>query len=591
MSDEHLFGFGKSEIYGCPWHGLVRTNRLTLPNGAHIDGTFSASSARGAVRLAVPGAPAVSRTPEQLAADAVAGYQWRNDAPVMLVSSSSPLLRLYGAGRDTVAQSIYAAGLGNCWAVLLPNSMDVNAARTELVHPATLSAIGRLKLGGVPEEDVRSVTVTLGGYEAFNPYSPMVMLDALPDGSAAILGRAVYSAEQELTVVPFPAAGFALMTVSGAGTDELPLSVNLSLLSAPLASDSDTKIGGAPLPPSTYFFDRRIGPSSDYTAEEDPEDENDVMCPDKRRDLLGATITRTGPVEDLREMELMGFVVGYWFDPSTGAPQAVKTDMRYERRVEIDFEFDVQAVVPAFFFTKYKWNPTLGVCEVQGDLDTFQEPAGMSYRWVGRSSIVTTENIELALIVGGEVSRAALRYEYEWVADYDVEAPTAPGQGERLFPVLPSGVLNQAERLFLNDELVDERVYPVSIAAPGIGPTKMAFDRDNTFASGVAAQWLPGVVQSFHTMGNDRPAAALRLYWLSNHLVGLREIVRGTNGAEITGPVTRNNYGPTAYPGGVNPTEFNSLAMIGTSIRPLYGARSPLTGAMTLGQLDKVVYI
>lgn len=591
MMDEHAISFGKSEIYGCPWHGLVRTNRLTLPNGQHIDGTFSAASARGSVRLAVPGVPAVSRTPEQLAADTAAGYQWRNDASILLVSSSSPVMWLYGAGRTIAAQGIYAAGPGNCWSVLLPNSMGLNAGRTQLVQPATVSAIGRLKLGGVPDEDVRSVTVTLGGYEEFNPYSGLLMLDARPDGSAAILGGLTYSDEQELRVIPFPAAGFALMSVSGTGADESPLAVNLELISPPLARDGESKTGGAPLPASTYFFDRRIGPSSDYTDEEDPEDENDVLCPDKRKDLQGASVTRSGPVNDTREMELNGFVVGYWFNPSTGQPQAVTTDMRYKRNVEIAFDFDVQAVVPAFFFTRYKWNTTLEACEAEGAIDSLQNPADMSYRWLGNSSIVTTEEIELALIVGEEVSRAKLRYEHEWQAEYNVLAPTAPGQGVRLFPVLPSGTLNQVERLFLNDELVDELIHPVSIAAPGIGPVKMIFDRDNTFAGAVPEQWLPSVAQSFHTIGDSRPAVAVRLYWLSNHLVGLREIVRGTNGELVNGPVTRNNYGPAAHPGGVNPAEFNSLAMTGSSIRPLYGARSPLTGAMTLGQLDKVVYI
>src|SRR3990167_4501623 len=181
MSDEHSLSFGKSEIYGCPWHGLVRLNRLTLPNGQRIDGRFSANSARGTVRLAVPGVPAISRSPEQLAADTAAGYQWRNDAAVLLVSSSSSILQLYGAGRTIVAHGIYAAGPGNCWSVRLPSSMAVNAGRTQLVQPATVSALGRLKLGGVPDEDVRSVPVSLTGYEDFNPYSSLLMLDARPD--------------------------------------------------------------------------------------------------------------------------------------------------------------------------------------------------------------------------------------------------------------------------------------------------------------------------------------------------------------------------------------------------------------------------
>lgn len=594
MSSDQAFELGQSVIYGCPWHGLVRNNRFTAPNGQHIDWTFSAMSARGSVRFAVPGVPAVTRTPEQVAADTTAGYQWRNDAAVMLRSSAQPLLKLYGAGFDISAHALYAAGPGNCWSVLLPSSMAMNGGRTQLLAPATLSAIGRLKLGGAPDEDVRSVPVTLSGYDQYSPSSGMVLLDALPDGRSAILGRVLFSGEQELFVSPFPATGFALMSVSGTGSEESPLAVNLELLSEPLERAGDSKVGGAPMPPPAYFFDRRIGPESDYTDEEDPDDEDDVRCADKRKDLQGASVTRISPTNDTREMELTGFVVGHWFNPSAGQVQAVTTDMRYKRQVQIADDYDVQAVVPAFFLTRYKWNATTETCEVEGDEDNLRPPVDVSYRWLGSSSVVTAEEIELALIVGGnEISRAKLRYEHEWLAAHNVLSPFAPGQGEIAFPVLPSGTLNRVERLYLNDHLVDELIHPASIAAPGndIGSVKMLFDRANTFSTAAPEQWLPSVAQSLHSIADNRPAAGVRAQWLSNHLVCLREIVRGTNGSSPTGPATRNNYGPTAYPGGVSSAEFNSLAMVGNRIRPIYGARSPLTGALTLGQLDKIVYV
>jgi hypothetical protein len=300
-------------------------------------------------------------------------------------------------------------------------------------------------------------------------------------------------------------------------------------------------------------------------------------------------VTYNGPTDDYRAMSLSGFVVGYWFDPS-GAPQAIKTDMSYERRVSIGCSADAQAAVPAFFFTRYRWNTTLNSCEVQGDLDTLITPPERSYNWTYNSIITVTEEIKLSLIVGTEVSSASLRYEYEYRSEMDVLSDIVPPQGFGGFAGL-SGAINRAERLFLNDVMVDELIYPVEVAGVGVGPIKMAFDRNNTFAGAVPSQWLPALAESFHSIGASRPAAALRLYWLSNRLVGLREIVRGTTGVVVNGPVTRNNYGPTAYPGGVNPTEYNSLAMIGGSVRALYGARSPLTGAMTLGQLEKVVYI
>lgn len=61
---------------GLPFHGLWKSGIITLPNDETI--TCPAPANGACVLLRVPGQPAVSRTTEQLAADAAAGMEWRN---------------------------------------------------------------------------------------------------------------------------------------------------------------------------------------------------------------------------------------------------------------------------------------------------------------------------------------------------------------------------------------------------------------------------------------------------------------------------------------------------------------------------------
>lgn len=70
-------------VWGCPWHGLVRNGLLKLPNGSTrpYPGNIGDSQRAGNTYLiANPSAPPLERTPEELAADAAAGRQWRRTA-------------------------------------------------------------------------------------------------------------------------------------------------------------------------------------------------------------------------------------------------------------------------------------------------------------------------------------------------------------------------------------------------------------------------------------------------------------------------------------------------------------------------------
>jgi hypothetical protein len=70
------------KVWGWPWHGLVTSGVLALPNGGTFVPPNAASLANGEARPLNCGAPAVVRTPEEAAQDAAAGRQWRNQAIV-----------------------------------------------------------------------------------------------------------------------------------------------------------------------------------------------------------------------------------------------------------------------------------------------------------------------------------------------------------------------------------------------------------------------------------------------------------------------------------------------------------------------------
>lgn len=72
------FGFGKLGIFGQPYHGLWKGGFITLPNGATK--ACPAPANGGVVLIRQPGQAEVVRSPAEQAADAAAGWEWRNYA-------------------------------------------------------------------------------------------------------------------------------------------------------------------------------------------------------------------------------------------------------------------------------------------------------------------------------------------------------------------------------------------------------------------------------------------------------------------------------------------------------------------------------
>lgn len=156
---------GVITLWGHPWHGLVEDGVLTLPNAATM--AYPAPSGEGEADVLVfqvPGTPAVTRTPEQTAADAAAGRQWLDHA----IISGRSTRRLYGQAIGGNGSWLYAAPDGSRWLVTLadvPGTYDLTTAWT-----ATLTCARFGEFGAAPES--HDLTVTLADWQQDIPGKP-----------------------------------------------------------------------------------------------------------------------------------------------------------------------------------------------------------------------------------------------------------------------------------------------------------------------------------------------------------------------------------------------------------------------------------
>lgn len=580
--DEFTLLFGRHRVLGCPWHGRVQAGVLTLPNTTTLNGFVVGS--RGTLRFQVPGTPAVVRTPEETAADAIAGRQWRTDVAISLRESGTDLY-LYGA-RVITAQIIYAVGPGKCWGVKLPRSVNANSTRTALVDPSTFNLISRL--GYSPEEDAQSIPVALQGYAddpIANPVWARVTWDILPDGSRTVLGE---DSVNSRFGYPMPSAltGFAELRCTGLGTPESPFAAVLELLSgvngvAEQSAEDNmitwTGVWGWQFTVDQEYFDvpGRPCPSIRETYSEsnfflDPAGIPSVNTP--------ATSITTGN----RKASIKGYVLGYWYAPD-GERQAITLDISYD--LNADFVADGRGVgsPPRVFEIEQAIGagnacyPTTAVVMV--------EPG--SYEWQWEATHTTSEDLVIVLRVAGtEVDRHTLRYEYRQVQEYNKRGPTGVNNG----PGDSEGTLSTETRLLLNGEVFDSvsTEIPSGSGLSSILAPVSRIDPNSLFDSGPPNGWLAGLSTNDIRLGAGYTHIwRCYVHWWSNHLVCLREETRSLPNLRIN-----DRYGYTAYPGGVTGSRISSSAPSAfANASPLFGSRNPLTGFVELGKTQPFSFV
>jgi len=586
--DEHALCLGQHRIVGCPFHGLVRSARLTLPNGAHKDSIWFANGVRGSYRLAVPGVPPVARSPAEAASDLAAGYQWRTDAVVNMRNNSAQL-SVYGRGGVT-AQALYAAAPGNCWTISLPFNMDANPDKTWLVNVAELKRYGQLAFAHTGE--FLPLAVSLTGYDSVAPLSYPVrrplLWDSLPDGSKVIIGEAVFSPSSD-NYVPSSFAGFDLLSISGTGLPGAPITASLSPLSPVL-------------PGETMYSDALGTLAARWTIDFDAVDEfrpvagepcewlyrtienpHAVLLPPgtpsaEEPSISIATGTRTAAIT--------GYVLGWWF-ALDGTPTPITLDMSYSITAAYDFSISAAGSPPPEF--AYRYELSGGVCALAAGAGDVVEVG--AYTWSAAVEQSCGELVELVLRVGGvEVDRYKVRAEFLYTLVYSDTIPAELGPSQRPLPPSSGATFTHKRELFVNDVLIDDDTQ-TGDSAVGLGdalPVRM-LDPSNLSANAEVKDWLPSLTQSWFKLDvNPAVTCSGGPHWWSNHLVCLKRMQRpwpGSNGISAV-------YGATASPEGLTAGEIEVPAPSPTSnAETRYGARNPFTGDVLLGQTQPVTFI
>lgn len=587
---------GRQRVMGCPYHGLIRGSQLTLANGTTIDDRWFADGVRGSYRVAVPGVVPVVRESAEVAADTLAGYEWRTDA-VMHLRHNDQRLELYGR-KSFEADALYAQAVGNCWAVKLPTDRAMLGGKTGLVQAATLARFGALSF--TPVADVRPVAVTLSGYSPIDsqdyPRNDARTWDSLPDGSQVILGGWQHNARYERHV---PRGAFDLLHISGTGDAGSPFAVTLEKLSneqTGVATQVDNFVSWSGVVRWVPQDVEEFIPPIDSSADTSDWLKYSVTGSTLTIDPAGIPSAMTPSlsfVSGTREAKFLGHVIGWWF--VDGVPQPVTEDVEYTLTAEWEINASSTASTPQVTITKYDSNGP--VAPANGGSYSF-EPGVFVYS--GTLVRATTERLTRRLKVGGVLIDSA-ELVYEDRSTRVLSGAENVGGHNNFHLHLSSGyaggpvtTATWVRRLLVDGVEIDQATVNEAGDTVGFGETASwwptrALDDANRF-SGLDPTWywLPSLRGG--RLPDDVAAVSWSCapHWWSNHLVCLRR-------AQSTVPSYMGLleiYGPTAYPGGVVAGSINAPAPSpSANALPVHGSRNPLMGTVLLGQPNKVIYL
>jgi hypothetical protein len=193
---------GEVAEWGHPFHGLVTapgtefTGTGALDHGATAPKAYRMPRSADAWAIQFDGVPAVSRSTEQAAADAEAGYTWLSS---VIVSGTGQVW-----GKDPGSNSpcwYWRDAAGKVWRAQVQNTGPTGGLLTQVV--VDVRPFGRFGAGSIP---ARSTTLTHGlaiysdlwaqlGTSFSTDVRP-VMHDIKPDGSAALFSISCMQASQ-----------------------------------------------------------------------------------------------------------------------------------------------------------------------------------------------------------------------------------------------------------------------------------------------------------------------------------------------------------------------------------------------------------
>jgi len=167
---------GRLGIWGTPWHGLVTSGSMALPNAT--ERLYTAGTEGDVIAFRPPGTLPVVRTPSGAAVDAQSGYQWYDYALI----TGRTQRRLYGRVIGIHGAWLYAAPTGSRWLMQID---ELPAASKDVTAPWALT-ITATRFG-----DIATGTVITGEYGALGTATEQHTLTCtLADWQQDIAGKA-----------------------------------------------------------------------------------------------------------------------------------------------------------------------------------------------------------------------------------------------------------------------------------------------------------------------------------------------------------------------------------------------------------------
>ncbi|MDW3715353.1 hypothetical protein [Pseudomonas sp. 2023EL-01195] len=570
-----------SPACGCPFHGLVKANTLTLPNGRTITGKFDAESVIGSVLVRVPGVPEVTRTAEEAASDAALGYQWRNAAALVLGRQSGTLLGIWG-GLQAQGQLLYTRGIGRTWLARIASTHSEDGVALD--GPLTLTPFGRFD-GSQPQE----IAVGLEGYTDDAPFSGMKVWDIAEDGSRAVLGWTLND-ERFRRVMPY--GPFAELVIQGDGQAE-PFSATLHRLSGYEAAERSETTEDMTVFSGVWGW--RFPRRDDWVPSNEACNwlHQTVEGGEMYLDANGIPSIETPSVSiatGTRSAKVFGVVLGYWYED--GAAQPVTLDLEYNLSAGFSMDGSATALTPHIF--EQQFTERVGVCVANGGAYTIQQG---TFQFRGRVTSSTTEELVYILRVGGiERDRRTLRYAYDSELTMNAAGVVGFSTGLSGRPGPQVAELHDRWVLSIDGETIDQAQSTLPGLSLGLGGgygpggDNLSIDEQGRFGEGNPEKWLVSAARRVFTLPMRSPTKTYSwqcwAHWWSNHLVCLLEAFRVVGSQR-----QRDRYGYTAYPGGVDLVRRDRPYPVTGRPEPLYGAIDPFTGQYVLGEPNSVVYI
>jgi len=538
--------------WGCPWHGKILNDTLTLPNGQVRSG-YGVTTGRS-WRLSVPGVTPVVRSPAEAADDALRGWQWRSD---VIVSPLGGRVLLHGQGLASDCEWLYAVAPGQVWKVQVP-AFEISGG--ELAQPLTLTRFGELREKKAKESwqpqqvEVPVELVGISGADAWIA-DANVLWDVDENG-----GRAIFIAG--FWDLPRAGAGAVLLRITGSGQPGDEFQARLEVLSAPDAGDYNAVDNWGPV--------RKVWAAQTTISERWEPSES--ACPKDFVRSIDAYNIALLPVGEGSPVNEFGYWEGqrscrirypllFWFKPN-GDIEKVEVEVAYTLDEQNSHTGSATPITPAESRQHYEPNQSGTACELVSTGST----DGL-YDWHTLITNTYDEDYRISLLVDGNViDSASIHYHVERRNEGAGQASgvsQVPYEGHSTYRLELNGETWDTESSEATGQLLGFKPFGIRIAPHML--FELPFDPNDR--TGNTRSLLSFALRSF----DGSRGLSARPWPYSNHLLCLLTTGAGNGNQQL--------YGPSAHPGGVDARTF-----LVSGGQPRYGSWNPVTGEVAAGE-------